>query len=60
MHRFVRKELNMKIVSVLLTLAILLGILPPVTVSVRAADDEMITFSTGAVILNSSYSGKTV
>ena len=59
MHRFVRKELNMKIVSVLLTLAILLGILPPVTVSVRAADDETITFSTGAVILDSSYSGKT-
>ena len=60
MYRFVRKELNMKIVSVLLTLAILLGILPPVTVSVRAADDETITFSTGAVILDSSYSGKTV
>lgn len=59
MYRFVRKELNMKIVSVLLTLAILLGILPPVTVSVRAADDETITFSTGAVILDSSYSGKT-
>lgn len=45
--------------SVLLVLAMLAGLLPAMTLHVRAAE-EAITFTTGAVLLDSSYSGKNV
>ena len=58
-HRFNRKELNMKFVSVLLTLSLLLGILPPMIQPVRAAGEKYI-FSSGAVVLDESFSNSNV
>lgn len=50
---------KMKFLSVLLAVAMVVGILPPVTVPVNAAG-ETFTFSSGAVLLDESYSGDNV
>ena len=54
MHK--RKELKTRILSALMSVAMVLSILPPVTLPVRAAG-EVFTFDSGAVLLDESYSG---
>ena len=56
MHK--RKELKTRILSALLSVAMVLSILPPVTLPVKAA--ETYTFSSGAVLLDESFSNSNV
>lgn len=56
MHK--RKELKTRILSALLSMAMVLSILPPMTLPVLAA--ETYTFSSGAVLLDESFSNSNV
>lgn len=59
MHKRNRKEWKNRFLSALLSVAMVLSILPPVTMPAKAAG-ETFTFSSGAVLLDASYSGDNV